>query len=233
VSVLRSSIHGYQKNGITGNEAGTTLMARENRVTGLGPTPFIAQNGIQIGFGAAGGIEGNVIANHVYTPCTSPSSCAAASTGVLIFEAADGVTVTSNTLAHGQVGILAQANGMTIGGGGNRGNDVTQTLVFDGIAVVGDGNLVRGNNVTHSDRSGIYVEGNGNTIRNNRINEAPIGIWNFSGTNAIPPPPPGQRNSFFNVGVAIQDPLTPEVVSTLLREAAARLARMAGPSPVR
>ena len=233
VSVLGSSIHSYQKNGITGNEAGTTLTARENRVTGLGPTPFIAQNGIQIGFGAAGGIEDNVIANHVYTACTSPSSCAAAATGVLIFEAADGVMVRSNTVAHGQVGILAQANGMTIGGNANRSNDITQTLVFDGIAVVGDNNLVRGNNVTHSDRSGIFIEGTGNTIRNNRINEAPIGIWNFSGTNTIPPPPPGLRNTFFNVGVAIHSGMTPPAVSTLLREAAARLTRMAVPSPVR
>jgi pectin methylesterase-like acyl-CoA thioesterase len=49
VTVEGTSVHDYQKNGITGNESGTFLIAKTNRVTGWGPTPHIAQNGIQIG----------------------------------------------------------------------------------------------------------------------------------------------------------------------------------------
>lgn len=52
VEIHRSTIHDFQKNGITANEIGTTATMDENVGTGLGPTTGAAQNGIQIGFGA-------------------------------------------------------------------------------------------------------------------------------------------------------------------------------------
>lgn len=198
VLVQGTSVHGYQKNGITASGAGTTLTARRNRVTGLGPTPHIAQNGIQVSFGAAGSIERNAVANHVWTGCT-PESCSFVSTNVLVFEAADGLVVRDNTLVHTQVGIyLSDTNGAVI-----QGNDVTQTSPFDGISVFGDSNLIVGNDVTHSEESGIFLDGNGNTARRNRINEAPIGIWSFSGLNTMPTTGLG-RNTVFNVTFATQ-----------------------------
>jgi hypothetical protein len=234
VLVRRTSVHGYHKNGITANEAGTRLIARQNRVTGLGPIPDVAQNGIQLGFGAAGEIRDNVVANHVYSPCVIPDeTCAAASSGVLIFEAAAAVAARNNTVVHSQVGIYADTDDGTI-----QGNDVTQTLVFDGIAVVGDNNLVRANDVSHSEESGITIDGTGNTVRNNRINEAPIGIWDFIGANTIPTTG-GQRNTFFNVGVPVHIGATPPTISsllrelTLVREAVAPSVRRSRPSPVR
>ena len=60
VSVANTSVHDFQKNGITGNGSGTTLTATGNEVTGDGPTPSIAQNGIQVGFGAKGTITSSV-----------------------------------------------------------------------------------------------------------------------------------------------------------------------------
>ena len=52
-----NSISLYQKGGITANGAGTDVNIKDNRVNGLGPVPFIAQNGIQIGFGANGSVK--------------------------------------------------------------------------------------------------------------------------------------------------------------------------------
>ena len=42
VTVSNTSVHDFQKNGITGNESGTTLTATANFVTGDGPSPIIA-----------------------------------------------------------------------------------------------------------------------------------------------------------------------------------------------
>ena len=71
VSILESSIHDYQKNGITVNETGTQATIEGNFVTGLGPTTGAAQNGIQIGFGAQGTIRHNTVANHIWAPCVA------------------------------------------------------------------------------------------------------------------------------------------------------------------
>ncbi|HTZ31959.1 MAG TPA: hypothetical protein VMH31_05860, partial [Methylomirabilota bacterium] len=49
VAVDSNSVHDFQKNGITADELGTTVMIRANTVTGLGATTGAAQNGIQIG----------------------------------------------------------------------------------------------------------------------------------------------------------------------------------------
>ena len=227
VVVQDSSVHDYQKNGITGSGTGTHLTARRNRVTGLGPTPHIAQNGIQVSFGADGTVENNVVANHVWTGCTA-TACPFVSTNVLIYEAADGVVVRGNTVANTQVGIdYFASNGGTI-----QGNDVTQTSPFDAISVDGGSgsNTIQGNTLSHSDEAGIFIDGDGNTVRRNSINEAPIGIWNFSGTNAISTTG-FQMNHFFNVGEDVHTGAL--LLAPRLRALGApRTAREAAPSPV-
>src|SRR5579862_4201488 len=47
VTIENSSIHNYQKGGITANEAGTQVTISGNVVTGLGTSAGAAQNGIQ------------------------------------------------------------------------------------------------------------------------------------------------------------------------------------------
>jgi copper-binding protein NosD len=227
VVVQDSSVHDYQKNGITGSGTGTSLTARGNRVTGLGPTPHIAQNGIQVSFGAAGTVENNVVANHVWTGCTA-DACPFVSTNVLIYQAADGVVVRGNTVANSQVSIDYYATK----GGVIQGNDVTQTSPFDAIAVEGgsDSNLIQANALSHSDEAGIFIDGNGNTVRRNSVNEAPIGIWNFNGTNTIPATG-YQMNHFFNVAEDVHTGAL--LLAPRLRGLGApRTAREARPSPV-
>jgi hypothetical protein len=74
VEVVENSVHDYQKNGITANDAGTEVSIHGNAVSGNGPVADNAQNGIQIGFGARGSIESNSVINHIYSACTSAPS---------------------------------------------------------------------------------------------------------------------------------------------------------------
>jgi hypothetical protein len=191
VTVEGTSVHDYQKNGITANEAGTTLTAKTNRVTGWGPTDLIAQNGIQLGWGATGVIDSNTIANHVWTPCVSVEDCDFVSTNILVFDPT-GIApkILRNNAINSQVNIYVEADGTTI-----TGNNVTDTDVWDGIYVAGDGNVVQTNSIFNSDEAGVFVDGASNNVTKNRINEALVGVWNYSASlsNTVAP------NTYYNV----------------------------------
>src|SRR5271169_4469835 len=96
VTVQNSSVHDFQKNGITGNEVGTKLTVSSNEVRGLGPTNGASENGIQLGFGATGRVGGNTVIDEIWAPDTSADSGDAA-VGILIFDVAD-ATVANNHL---------------------------------------------------------------------------------------------------------------------------------------
>jgi nitrous oxidase accessory protein NosD len=197
VEVLDSSIRGYQKNGVTANEAGTKLVARRNVVTGTGLAAGVAQNGIQVGLGARGVVEHNEVANHVYPGCTSVAACPAVATDVLLSEVTD-ATVRGNTLGTSQTGVyLDLSNQSRV-----IDNRVFDTVVFDGILVVGDRNQIVANAVTHADDAGIFLIGSDNFVFANRIQDAPVGIWKWDGSsgNLI------GGNKFRNVEVPVLDP---------------------------
>jgi L-aminopeptidase/D-esterase-like protein len=58
--------------GVAGPEgrfgSGAALIVQDNTVTGFGPVDYIAQNGIQISFGATAKVAGNVVTGNDYTP---------------------------------------------------------------------------------------------------------------------------------------------------------------------
>lgn len=66
-NVTGNNVYAYQKGGITVNGAGATVSVTNNTVTGLGMVNFIAQNGIQFGYGANGVASGNAISGNFYT----------------------------------------------------------------------------------------------------------------------------------------------------------------------
>jgi parallel beta-helix repeat protein len=184
LTVNGSSINGYQKVGILGNEDGTQLQAVANAVSGDGVTSLIAQNGIQIGFGAIGRIVRNSVANHVYTCPTVPCD---ASTNILVFES-NGVTVRGNNTAKAVIGIyLVGSDGSDV-----RNNGVSDSDVLDGIAVVGNGNQVRGNRIVNSGEFALSVEGGNNRFDNNVVNDAPCGVFTNGNGNSL------VGNSIFN-----------------------------------
>ena len=61
------TISGFLKNGITANHAGLTANIHNNTVIGSGPTDAVAQNGIQVGFGATGSVVENTVSDIAYT----------------------------------------------------------------------------------------------------------------------------------------------------------------------
>lgn len=200
VKVSDTSVHDYQKNGITGNEIGTDIDVNDNVVTGLGSTNGAAQNGIQVGFGADGTVRGNSVINHVWAPCVSPSNCSDFATNILVFSS-DDVTVAQNTLGKSQVGISVLGNDAKV-----QSNTIFDTDVFDGVAVIGNNNMVSNNQITNSSEAAVFVNGNNNKIHSNRINEAPIGV--LKATGSIGTQIAG--NHFVNTPVPIQDPPPPQ-----------------------
>ena len=196
VEIEDSSIHDYQKNGITANEAGTQVRIEGNVVTGVGPTTGAAQNGIQIGFGAEGGITRNTVANHVWSPCVSLQSCAFTADDILVIQS-DNVAVEGNVAGVSQTGIAIAANHARV-----VGNHVFDSLIFDGVELIGNDNDVKRNEITHSDQAGVFVQGNDNVVVHNLINEAAFGVLKIAGStgNLI------ANNNFFNTSVKVQDP---------------------------
>ncbi len=196
VEIANSSIHDFQKNGITANESGTNVRIHDNVVTGLGPTNGAAQNGIQIGFTAEGTIRANTVTNNVWAPCTAVETCETVATNILV-TGSDNVRVADNTVGISQVGIFVDGNDAEI-----RNNKVFAASVFEGIRLQGNGNRANENSVLNGGDADIYVQGNNNTVSRNSISEAPIGILEVTGST-------GNRfngNAFFNVTVMIQDP---------------------------
>jgi hypothetical protein len=227
VNLSGNNVHDFQKGGIVGDLANVTVNTTGNRVTGDGPTPFIAQNGIQVSRGAKGTVSGNLVSEVVYSQCVDPSApnpnpCNnGSSTGILIFQATAAVTVDHNTVTTTQTGIYLEASSSLV-----SQNVITNTLQYDGIylTVGADSNTITGNGIGISDESGIWVDGTSNNIFKSRINEAPIGIHaacgNVIGTGS-------NKNTFLNVPV----PTDVETCLTSLAVASAGSARSPKASP--
>jgi hypothetical protein len=65
VTIRNNDVTNYQKNGITCNDAGTTCDVDSNTVSPLAAAqPFVASNGIQIGFGAVGAVSKNTVSGN-------------------------------------------------------------------------------------------------------------------------------------------------------------------------
>jgi hypothetical protein len=201
VTISNSSVHGFQKNGITGNEAGTTVTITGNSVIGAGPTAT-AQNGIQIGFGATGKVANNTVADVAY------NGTAQAASGILIY-AASNVTIFGNAVSDAQYGI-ATVSDLNYGYNADysiiTANRVSVAHLVDGIDVCSDFNTITWNTVFSADESGIHLDstctemdstpsGNHNTVSKNTIEEACAGILLGTGTSNTFPLP----NSFHDV----------------------------------
>lgn len=205
VTITTSSIHDFQKNGITANEAGTHVVIQSNAVNGVGPTTGAAQNGIQVGYGAAGSITNNTVTNNVWSPCTAVATCMAVATNILVYQS-DGITISNNNVSVSQVGIFIAANNATL-----TGNHSNANSVFDGIRFEGDSNSVSSSSVFNSSEAGVYVDGNSNSIENNLIIEATVGILITTGStgNLI------SGNSVYDSPTSVGDPERRSIVQLL------------------
>jgi hypothetical protein len=196
VEIHDCTVHDFQKNGVTADEKGTVAIIRRNVVTGVGATNGAAQNGVQIGFGAAGSILNNIVTNNIWAPCTAVATCTTVATNILVTQS-DGVEVSGNTAGISQVNIFLHGNSAEI-----NSNETFATAVFDGIRVQGNQSGVHQNRVFNGAESGIFLSGNNQVITDNVITEAAIGILKETGSsgNIV------ARNRFFDTSVSVQDP---------------------------
>jgi hypothetical protein len=73
-TIRDANIHDYQKGGVVANGTGTSLDTLSSIVRGLGPVPYIAQNGVQYSDHATGLVRDNLITDHQYTGCSKQQS---------------------------------------------------------------------------------------------------------------------------------------------------------------
>jgi hypothetical protein len=212
VTVENSSVHDYQKNGITGNEVGTIINVLNNNVIGQGATNGAAENGIQIGFGAAGMISGNTVIDDVWAPATVSNPGNAAS-GILLFDAgSNSITVKANTVGNTQFGIALATDTAGLNDGVTvQKNKVTGTRIFDAIDVCSNGNTVTSNVLANSAESAIHLDascgaldggtsGDNNTVTTNIVSDGNVGVLKDTGVTGNTTTP----NTFF--ATATTDP---------------------------
>jgi len=112
-----NTIYNYQKGGIVANYPsadGGGVNILYNTVTGLGPVTFIAQNGIQLGWGAKGTIRGNIVCGNYYISHEVPGEGKAigqqdwVACGILLYlikPGENGVKASQNKIQDNQVPI--------------------------------------------------------------------------------------------------------------------------------
>jgi parallel beta helix pectate lyase-like protein len=92
--VSDDNVSRYQKGGIVATQEASVSITN-NTVTGFGPVDFIAQNGIQVSYGATAEVSGNSIYNNDYTP-KAYIAC-----GLLLYQAS-GVNTGTNLYRHNE-----------------------------------------------------------------------------------------------------------------------------------
>jgi len=205
VTINNNHVANFQKNGITGNEVGTSLTITGNDVIGQGPTNGAAENSIQIGFGATGSITGNTVGGDVWAPDVFGDTGNAAA-GLLVY-ASSNVPIKSNNVSNTQFGI-AIVSDPTLGAADSAtltSNTVSLTHLYDGIDLCSNNNTATGNTINGSDESGIHLDdtctgaSTGNSVMKNTINSACAGILSGPGASSNTTIP----NTFYGV-VAVQ-----------------------------
>jgi Right handed beta helix region len=97
-------LHSYQKGGITVRGAGASATIEHNTLTGSGQVDYIAQNGIQVSFGATANVKNNAVSGHWYTG--DDEAC-----GLLVYQAGKVMQKKVNTPE--KVKTLAKANNLS------------------------------------------------------------------------------------------------------------------------
>jgi parallel beta-helix repeat protein len=177
----------YQKVGILVDGPHSSATIDNNTLTGYGPTPAIAQIGVQVSNNATATVTDNTITGHAFTgpgsgslplverpgktPQVNPLDNPVAAAGVVVYQAG-AVTVARNGLFSNQVGVYVwdQSNTTVV-----QKNTVAGSTQ-DGIVL----DLARGsvtvarNTVDDSGRDGIQLRSNShnNTVTRNTVTDS-------------------------------------------------------------
>ena len=166
--IWSNTIYNYQKGGIVANGTGTTVDIKGNTVNGQGSVNYIAQNGIQIGYGARAQVMGNTVTDNSYSGTNN-----AASGGILAVGGAcyggDYTTKTEikkNIVMGNDVGIwLSNLQGDCISA------PTTQTNIKVDNNSISNGGLanISGNGFPVGYQAGIADQGYNDKLINNAI----------------------------------------------------------------
>ena len=106
-SITSNMVWNYQKGGIVVNGTSGIVAVNANTVIGQGPVNYIAQNGIQIGYGAKATVTKNIVIGNSYTGAGQ-----AASGGILVVGGSCyggpltiGTKITGNTVVGNDIGV--------------------------------------------------------------------------------------------------------------------------------
>jgi hypothetical protein len=110
------TVTGYQKNGPTVKSPGSTLSITASTITGAGESPYIAQNGVEVAFGAKGNVNSSVISGN---ECSLPGACSATNlenhaSGAVFYQAAAGSAVANSTLKENDDGAYYASGSATV-----------------------------------------------------------------------------------------------------------------------
>lgn len=166
-TISGNTVDNYQKGGIISNCAGTTVTVTNNAVTGLGPVSYIAQNGIQLGYGAKGTVSGNAVSGNAYTGTNLASSAGILVVGGPCFGLpyTVGSSITKNTLTQNDVGVwLFNADSSCNATTTRTNNSVKQNTISNNAVT-----NTTGYNATCGYQAGVADVGHRDLIVNNSI----------------------------------------------------------------
>lgn len=132
VTLHQNSVSGYGKGGIVCGDIGVTCAITANTIT-TSPTADVAQNGIQVGFGATATVNANYVTGNDWTAYgtdANPEVQSDFGAGVLLYAAGvnsagkanTSIAVGSNTLKGNQIGVEVVDSEADV-----AGNSITET----------------------------------------------------------------------------------------------------------
>lgn len=161
-TITGNAISDYQKTGIVAN-GNVSARISDNTVTGSGPNPWIAQNGVQVGYGADAQVMRNTVSANSYTGSSASSG------GILVVGGpgydgpyTTGTQIVGNTLIGNDVGVYLS----------NVTADFGAPATATNIKVIN--NTIRNDAVTNGYvyQAGVSDQGNNDKIINNTITGA-------------------------------------------------------------
>lgn len=110
VTIQHTTMTAFGKGGVVCDDPALTCNLWHDTVTGIGPTPAIAANGVQIAFGATGMVAYVQVSGNDYTGATATNDfygSGYSSSGILLYLAGPGTTIENSKITNNQIGILA------------------------------------------------------------------------------------------------------------------------------
>jgi Right handed beta helix region len=179
VAIESNNVSNFDKNGIVMRQPGSIGTISRNTVTGIGPTTILAQNGIELAYGATANVVLNTVSDLLYTPETFGSSA------IIVYDVPSTLyqappTIQKNILSNAQFGVAVDGANGTPGNLIQVSANTISNVEWAGVgiysetavtpAVNGDFVNVVNNKVTATTiYDGIDVCGDNNTISKNTV----------------------------------------------------------------